>query len=52
MCCSVIGFTVMTAFFFLAGRVSMLPLPEGVHEMAKYGCCAQAIVYPREKVPL
>jgi hypothetical protein len=30
----------------------MLPLPEGVHEMTKYGCCAQAIVYPRNKVPV
>jgi len=39
-------------FFFSAGRVSMLPMAEGVHEMNKYGCCAQGIVYPRNKVPL
>jgi hypothetical protein len=42
----------MAIFFFIAGRVSMLPLPTGVHEMSKYGCCAQAVVYPRTKVPL
>ncbi len=50
--CSVIAVAIMAAFFFMAGRVSMLPLAEGVHEMAKYGCCAQAIVYPKERVPL
>jgi len=42
----------LAIFFFIAGRVSMLPLPVGVHEMSKYGCCAQAVVYPRTKVPL
>jgi len=46
----VVGFS--TIFFFLAGRVSMMPLPMGVHEMSKYGCCAQAIVYPRNKVAM
>jgi len=40
----------MTVFFFAAGRASMLPVRYGVHEMPKYGCCAQAIVYPRAKV--
>lgn len=42
----------MVVVFFMSGRVSMLPLREGVHEMNKYGCCAQAIVYPRNKVPM
>ena len=42
----------MTVWFYIAGRVSVLPLRTGVHEMQKYGCCAQAIVYPREKVEM
>jgi hypothetical protein len=42
----------MTNFFFIAGRISMLPLQTGVHEMSKYGCCAQAIIYPRTKIPM
>jgi hypothetical protein len=39
------------ALFFAAGRHSMLPLPAGVNEMPKFGCCAQSLVYPRSKVP-
>lgn len=42
----------MAIFFFTAGRVSMLPLHEGVHEMTKYGCCAQAIVYPTNRISM
>jgi hypothetical protein len=42
--------TLTIIFFFSAGRVSMLPLSAGVHQMDKYGCCAQAIVYPRNRV--
>ncbi|KAH8692771.1 hypothetical protein BGW36DRAFT_346753 [Talaromyces proteolyticus] len=37
--------------FFAAGRVSMLPISAGVHQMPKFGCCTQAIAYPRERVP-
>lgn len=48
---SVLSVCLITVLFFISGRVSMLPLSEGVHEMTKYGCCAQAIVYPRNKVP-
>lgn len=35
--------------FFAAGRVSMLPLAAGVHEMPKFGCCAQSLVYPHAR---
>ncbi len=31
--------------YFLAGKVSMCPIPLGVHEMPNYGCCAQGMVF-------
>ena len=31
--------------YFLAGRLSMHPLQPGVHEMPKFGCCAQGLVF-------
>ncbi|KAJ5214923.1 hypothetical protein N7468_010602 [Penicillium chermesinum] len=37
--------------FFAAGRTTMLPLPKGVHLMQNFGCCSQAFVFPRERVP-
>ncbi|KAL8978643.1 MAG: hypothetical protein Q9177_006350 [Variospora cf. flavescens] len=33
------------ALFFIAGRMSMLPLTPGVHEMPNFGCCAQGFVF-------
>jgi hypothetical protein len=39
---------VILAFFSL-GRATVLPLPAGVNEMPKYGCCSQGFVFPREK---
>ncbi|KAL3494994.1 hypothetical protein BJX62DRAFT_196615 [Aspergillus germanicus] len=36
---------------FMAGRQTMWPLPPGVHEMSKYGCCSQGLVFPRDIVP-
>ncbi|KAL1960408.1 hypothetical protein VTO42DRAFT_7707 [Malbranchea cinnamomea] len=36
--------------FFCAGRVSMLPIPPGVHQMPRFGCCSQALVFPHERV--
>lgn len=36
--------------FFLAGRVSMLPISPGVHQMNDFGCCSQALAFPRERV--
>jgi hypothetical protein len=35
--------------FFVLGRATVLPLPAGVNEMPKYGCCSQGFVFPREK---
>jgi hypothetical protein len=29
----------------------MLPLPAGVNEMPKFGCCSQSLVFPQAKVP-
>lgn len=37
--------------FFAAGRHSMLPMPVGVNEMPKFGCCSQSLVFPQSKVP-
>ncbi|KAL8849053.1 MAG: hypothetical protein Q9221_005952 [Calogaya cf. arnoldii] len=31
--------------YFAAGKLSMRPLPPGVHEMPNYGCCAQGMVF-------
>jgi hypothetical protein len=35
--------------FFALGRMTVLPIPDGVREMAKFGCCSQALVFPRSK---
>ena len=37
--------------FFLAGKQTTFPLSPGVHEMNKYGCCSQGLVFPRSVVP-
>lgn len=29
----------------------MLPVPEGVHQMPEFGCCSQAFVFPRSRIP-
>lgn len=39
------------ALFFLSGRVSMQPLRPGLCRMNEFGCCSQALVFPRENVP-
>ncbi|KAL4808155.1 hypothetical protein BDV18DRAFT_158267 [Aspergillus unguis] len=36
---------------FLAGRQTMWPISPGVHEMNKYGCCSQGLVFPRSIIP-
>jgi hypothetical protein len=36
---------------FMAGRQTMWPLAPGVHEMNKYGCCSQGLVFPRSIIP-
>jgi len=35
--------------FFGLGRLTVLPMPTGVHEMQQFGCCSQAFVFPRIK---
>jgi hypothetical protein len=35
--------------FFALGRMTVLPMPFGVHEMPQFGCCSQALVFPRTK---
>lgn len=35
--------------FFALGRTTVLPLAHGVHEMSRFGCCSQALVFPRDK---
>lgn len=42
----------MWVLYFLAGRLSMQPLPLGVTRMDRYGCCSQGLVFAREKLPL
>lgn len=35
----------LIALFFSAGKLSMLPFHPGVHQMPKFGCCAQGLVF-------
>lgn len=45
-------YTVIATFillFFALGRMTVLPMPLGVHEMPQFGCCSQALVFPRNK---
>ncbi|KAJ5972752.1 uncharacterized protein N7479_002670 [Penicillium vulpinum] len=37
--------------FFAAGRVTMFPPSKGVYQMPKFGCCSQAFVFPRSRIP-
>ncbi|CAG8109277.1 unnamed protein product [Penicillium salamii] len=39
------------ALHFMAGRQTMWPISPGVHEMNKYGCCSQGLVFPRAIIP-
>ncbi|KAJ5146225.1 uncharacterized protein N7515_000789 [Penicillium bovifimosum] len=36
--------------FFAAGRITMLSIPAGVHEMPKFGCCSQGLVFPQSRI--
>ncbi|KAG2411949.1 hypothetical protein HFD88_009505 [Aspergillus terreus] len=42
----------LIGLYFLAGRVTMRPMQPGIHLMNKHGCCSQAMVFPREKIPI
>jgi hypothetical protein len=35
--------------FFGLGRVTVMPMAPGVHEMPQFGCCSQAFVFPNVK---
>lgn len=37
--------------YFAAGRLTVLPLPRGLHEMNAFGCCSQALLFPRDQTP-
>lgn len=41
----------LVALYFMAGRLSMQPLKPGVHEMPKFGCCAQGLVFSSSMAP-
>ncbi|KAJ5556581.1 hypothetical protein N7494_000496 [Penicillium frequentans] len=34
---------------FAAGRITMLPMPAGVHEMLKFACCSRGLVFPQAR---
>jgi hypothetical protein len=36
--------------FFAAGRMTVLPIPDGVHHMPKFGCCSQGFVFPNVRM--
>ncbi|KAI9933055.1 hypothetical protein ASPWEDRAFT_42810 [Aspergillus wentii DTO 134E9] len=35
------------ALHFMAGKQTVWPMSPGVHEMNRYGCCSQGLVFPR-----
>jgi hypothetical protein len=37
--------------YFAAGRLTVHPNPLGIHQMNSYGCCSQALLFPRDQVP-
>jgi hypothetical protein len=37
--------------YFAAGRLTVHPNPTGIHQMNGYGCCSQALLFPRSQVP-
>jgi hypothetical protein len=39
------------ALYFAAGRLTVHPNPIGIHQRNSYGCCSQALLFPREQVP-
>lgn len=49
ICCFCLPATIL--LYFMAGRVSMQPLPSGLQRMEKFGCCSQGLIFPRQIVP-
>lgn len=40
---------ILILLFFGFGRITVQPMPTGVHEMPAFGCCSQAFVFPNVK---
>lgn len=47
---AVVTMPAFTILYFMVGKYNVLPL-SGVERMDKYGCCTQALVFPRAQVP-
>jgi hypothetical protein len=43
------GLAALILFYFSLGRMTVRPMPAGVHEMPRFGCCSQALVFPTFK---
>ncbi|KAH3990643.1 hypothetical protein HBH92_100060 [Parastagonospora nodorum] len=43
------GLAALILFYFSLGRMTVHPMPYGVHEMPHFGCCSQAFVFPNLK---
>lgn len=43
------GLAALILFYFSLGRMTVHPMPRGVHEMPRFGCCSQAFVFPNLK---
>jgi hypothetical protein len=41
----------LIGLFFAAGRVTVIPNPQGVQQMPRFGCCSQALVFPQSRLP-
>ncbi|KAF1968923.1 hypothetical protein BU23DRAFT_255746 [Bimuria novae-zelandiae CBS 107.79] len=41
------GIVAVVGFYFALGRIAVSPLQEGVQLMQNFGCCSQALVFPR-----
>lgn len=37
--------------YFMAGRITTNPPATGISIMSNYGCCSQAFVFPRQRIP-
>ncbi|KAJ5634785.1 hypothetical protein N7528_002627 [Penicillium herquei] len=48
---SVVCVPLLIGLVFATGRVTVHPLPAGVHQMPRFGCCSQAFVFPRPRIP-
>ncbi|KAJ5716888.1 hypothetical protein N7488_002534 [Penicillium malachiteum] len=48
---SLVCVPLLIGLVFATGRVTVHPLPAGVHQMPRFGCCSQAFVFPRSRIP-